>query len=68
MKSKLLKPSMLGKTYKSYVDFGIFILYFIIVFCKNFVFLQLINVCTTNYKPLFVSKKELFEFYSLLND
>ena len=54
---------MLEKTYKAYIDFGIFILYFIIVFCKNFVFLQLINVGTsTNYKPLFVSKENLFVF------
>ena len=42
------------KTYKAYIDFGIFSLYFIIVTCKNFRFASLLRFAgtTTNYKPL----------------
>ena len=37
------------KTYKVYINFSIFSLYFIVVICKNF---QLINVGTTTYNKL----------------
>ena len=37
VKIKLLKRFTLEK-YKAYTDFGIFTLYFIVVFCKNFRF------------------------------
>ena len=42
------------KTYKAYIDFGIFSLYFIIVTCKDFRFASLLRFAgtTTNYKPL----------------
>ena len=42
------------KTYKAYIDFGIFSLYFITVTCKNFRFASLLRFAgtTTNYKPL----------------
>ena len=42
------------KTYKAYIDFGIFSLYFMIVTCKNFRFASLLRFAgtTTNYKPL----------------
>ena len=42
------------KTFKAYIDFGIFSLYFIVVICKNFRFASLLSFADTitNYKLL----------------
>ena len=42
------------KTYKAYIDFGIFSLCFVVVICKNVAFTSLLRFAgtTTNYKLL----------------
>ena len=44
------------KTYKAYLDFGIFGLYFVVVICKTLRFASLLRLAstTTNYKASYM--------------